>query len=40
MSENFGTLSRFRERIKDAFGVKTTATAGSVFTVEKMVWIG
>jgi len=36
MSVNVGTLSRFRERIKDAFGVKVTATAGSVFTAGKM----
>jgi len=36
MSANVGTLSRFRERIKEAFGVKATGTAGSVFTAGKM----
>ena len=36
MSVNVGTLPRFRERVKDAFGVTTTATAGSVFTAGKM----
>ena len=36
MSTNVGTLERFRGRVKDAFGVKTTATAGSVFTAGKM----
>jgi uncharacterized membrane protein YjgN (DUF898 family) len=36
MSVNVGTLPRFRDRVKDAFGVKTVATAGSVFTAGKM----
>jgi len=36
MSNNVGTLARFRGRIKDAFGVKTTVTEGSVFTAGKM----
>jgi uncharacterized membrane protein YjgN (DUF898 family) len=36
MSQNVGTLSRLRSRIKDGFGVKTTETAGSVFTATKM----
>ena len=36
MLVNVGTLTRFRDRIKDAFGVKTVATAESVFTAGKM----
>lgn len=36
MSGNVGTLCQFRDRIKDAFGVKTVATTGSVFTAGKM----
>jgi len=36
MSANVGTLARLRARIKDGFGVKTTATAGNEFTATKM----
>jgi len=36
MTGNTGTLARLRSRIKDGFGVKTTETAGSVFTATKM----
>jgi len=36
MAVDAGTFVRFRERIKDGFGIKTKETAGSVFTATKM----